>query len=104
MSEKTLRFIGGHLIGPLSATIPLATLRVSSSKLVIRSFFAAAELKASEVTALKEVIFIPFLGQGIKIIHNQPQLPKTIIFWSLKNPEKLIQAINDKGFVPEGVQ
>lgn len=102
MSEKILKFRGGHRLGNFNVTIPLASLQVSKNKLLIRSPFASAELKTSEVIEIKEVIYFPFIGQGIKIVHNKPDLANNVIFWSMKNPESLIEAIKQTGFLPEG--
>lgn len=99
MKNKIIKFRGGHRIGALNATIPLASLTVSHDTLQVKSLFASAEFNPSEVVTIKEVIYIPFIAQGIKIIHTKPHLSKTVIFWSLKDPQKLITTIEETGFL-----
>ena len=99
MSEKFLIFRGGHRIGNFNVTMPMSILQVSDKTLKIKSLFASAILNLFEVIEIQEVIYFTFLGQGFKIMHNKPQCSKTVIFWSLRAPEKLISEIIQTDFL-----
>lgn len=96
------KFRGGHRIGPINATIPLASLKVSGDELIIKSLFAKAEFTPMEVIAIEEVSYVPLIAQGIRIVHANPALSKTVIFWTFKDPQKILTAIKEAGFIPAG--
>ena len=96
---KTFKITGGARIGMASATFPFATLKVDKNELRLNaSIIGNLSFRASDIISIEPYMFIPLIGQGIKINHKVALYHQTIIFWSFKNPEWIIQQIKETGF------
>jgi hypothetical protein len=47
---------------------------------------------------------IPVLGQGIKINHSVDSYKDHVVFWTLRNPQRLIEKIERTGFLNPDLQ
>ena len=76
--------------------LPLfATLKVNADELQIIKMVGPKNytFKKEDVIIIKRVVEIPIIGWGIKIVHNIDSYPDLLIFWSRRNPKKLIDQI-----------
>lgn len=98
MKEKNrIKFIGGSRIGSVNQTIPFASLIIDEQKLILKNTFSQNLIfHPDDLIDIEEVFFIPFIAQGIKIKHKNQNYNKTVIFWSLTNPQNIIQIIQNK--------
>lgn len=96
-----IKFIGGSRIGSRNLTIPFASLHISKEKLALKSTgFKPLFFSPENLVNIEAVYFFPGIAQGIRIKHNKPEYSENIIFWSLIDPEKIIDSIKKKGLIP----
>jgi hypothetical protein len=91
---------GGARIGGVNATWPLAKLFASAARLKLISVIDTYDFLASDVVSLVRYGSIPFFSSGVRIVHARQDYPPKIIFWYLGNPETILRAIHEIGFVP----
>src|ERR1019366_4785782 len=94
-------FRGGARLGWVNATWPFATLKVSRNELRLSSL-GSHEFSPSQIVSLEPYGSIPLFSSGIRINHNRPDYPNTIIFWCMGSRAKVLSAIQDVGFSPSG--
>jgi hypothetical protein len=98
-----IKLTGGARVGWINASWPFAALTVLSSKVTLNStLLGKYEFRPEDIISFEEVGTLPFIGRGIRIHHNKTEYPKKMIFWTTKNPEKLINEIRMLGFIPKG--
>ena len=93
---------GGADASFVGASWPLARFEASRKQITLRLWILGLRyaLAPEDVTGLEVCGSIPFLRQGIRIRHVNPDLPRRIIFWSLGGARKLLDEIQQTGFVP----
>lgn len=90
---------GGANVGWVNSTFPLARLRVSESAIELKVIPTGRYIfKSESVIDVVRHVSIPFFGWGIRINHTEASYPNRIIFWSLSNPDKLLERIRLSGF------
>ena len=93
---------GGARIGWVNATWPFAKLTVTDQTLKLNvSFIGKYEFHKGDIIRITKYGLIPILASGIKIEHNIVSYPKSIIFWTLSSPKKLIASIEQTGILTE---
>lgn len=98
-------FTGGSRIGLANETFPFSKLVIAPRKLRLKSTFSGTiEISSKELVAVREVSYVPILAQGIRIIHNNPDYKKTLIFWSFRDPQRIFKAFEEQGLLAAAVQ
>ena len=95
-NKNSIKYTGGSRIGSANLTFPFASLIISDEKLQLNASIKSLIFYPKDLITVEEVYYIPFVGQGVKIIHNSPNYHKNIIFWSFTSPQKIIQEIKRK--------
>jgi hypothetical protein len=88
---------GGAQVGWLSASWPLAGIKIELGSLVL-SALGGYIFKPSDVHAIEPVGSIPVLTTGIRIHHNKVDYPEEVIFYSVGGRERLLHAAREAGF------
>lgn len=97
---KTLKLTGGARIGMANATFPFATLSVNHNRLDLNaSLLGNLSFSPNDVVSIEPYTFLPLIGQGIKIKHKVSSYHQNVIFWSFKNPNWIVEQINETGFL-----
>ena len=75
MEEKQIiKYTGGSRIGSRNLTIPFASLHIVKEKIELKSTgFKTLIFKPENLVDIKEVYFVPFIAQGIRIKHNKSE-------------------------------
>jgi len=98
MSEYTKT--GGARIGWSNATWPFATLKVNRNKLEINAtILGNLVFSPQDIISIEPCGMIPIFSQGIKINHRVKKYNSKVIFWTLGNPQKVINEIKKTGFL-----
>lgn len=98
--EKTFKLTGGARIGLANATYPFADLYVDENTLKINaSLVGNLVFQPQDIISIEPYTTIPLIGQGIKISHRVENYNPNVIFWTLKNPETVINEIKNTGFL-----
>lgn len=96
---KRYELTGGARIGNANATFPFAKLRVTENKLELNAGMIGNLVFApKDIIAIEAYRQVPVIGEGIKITHRVSSYKAKIIFWTFKNPQTVIAAINKTGF------
>lgn len=96
-----MRLRGGARVGWVNATWPFATLSASSRELALSGLFVGSyTFGPNDVVALEVYGSIPILGRGLRIVHKCTDYPEIVIFWPLRNPNRVIDDIPLAGFLP----
>ena len=99
--EARMRITGGARVGWMNASWPLAKLSASATELSVSGLLIGSYTFAPEdVAALESYGSIPIVGQGVRIVHTRPDYPTKIIFWSFRDPERVVGDIRLAGFFP----
>lgn len=99
MNEK-FTLTGGARIGTANATFPFADLYVDKDVLKINaSIVGNLVFQPKDIISIKPYKSIPIIGNGIKIIHSVENYKSEVLFWTFKNPETVIEAIEKTGFL-----
>lgn len=103
--SNSISEVGGARIGWANVSWPMARLTVDADEIQIKVLiFGTYAFKAKEILRIEKTgSSLPIFGSGIRIFHSNPDFPKKIIFWSLKNPEGLLKEINATGFSAQGI-
>ena len=97
---KKVNETGGARIGWANATWPFASLQVTETQLILNATIVGKlTFKPSDITSIEAYNYIPIIGQGIKINHCVKPYKDHVVFWTFKNPEKLIKEIENTGFL-----
>ena len=95
-----LKLTGGARIGMANATFPFATLKVNKDQLKLNaSIIGNLIFQASDIISIEPYIMLPVIGQGIKINHKVDNYKERVIFWTLKDPNFVVQQIKETGFL-----
>ncbi len=93
---------GGAQFGWVNASWPLARISATPECLSVGvGILWNYTFTPNQVSKIERYGFIPFLSQGIRVRHQVPEYPQRIIFWSIGNPETIIEGIREAGFVPD---
>lgn len=98
---KPASFRGGARIGWSNATWPFAKLVADAQELRL-SCLGTYVFKPTDVVSLDPHGSIPFFHSGIRIRHNRPDYPATIIFWCLGRRHRTLEQLAASGFRPAG--
>ena len=85
----------------VQATWPFASLTIYEDSLVLKVAWHTAELKMSEIVAIKRMFFFPVLADGIEIIHKNENLPGVLVFWSFGHGREIKDLIESKRSIHE---
>ena len=64
--------------------------------------FDASELPEPPQPAVEKITGIPLIGQGIRIEHTRDDVSGRVIFYSMRSPQRLLDAIARSAFEPSG--
>ncbi|MFZ6718574.1 hypothetical protein [Undibacterium sp. Ji49W] len=95
MQDKS--FTGGSRIGWVNASWPFAKLNISRQKVVLTTF-GKYEFSSDQVVSFEPYGVIPVIASGIRINHNRPDYPDTIIFWCLGRRDTVLNSFAQCGF------
>jgi hypothetical protein len=56
--------------------------------------------KPEDVIAIEKLKGVPVIGQGIRIEHTREDVAERVIFYRLGSPQRLLDAVDQCGFVP----
>jgi hypothetical protein len=99
MSEVS--FTGGSMVGWVNASWPLARLTASPQILKL-STLGKYEFSPQQVVSFEPYGSIPVLARGIRIVHNRPDYPRSIVFWCMASRDKVLKRMDEAGFRPAG--
>lgn len=93
-----LRFSGGARIGTANVTWPFARLKVSNDRIELNaSIFGNLVFRPEDIISIES--YSGIMSVGLKINHRVPEYKENVIFWTSKNPSKIIQKIRQTGFL-----
>ena len=99
MNEK-FTLTGGARIGNSNATYPFANLYVDKEILKLNaSIIGNLIFEPKDIISIKPYVFIPLIGQGIKINHRVEKYNSKVIFWTFKDPNFVITEIQKTDFM-----
>ena len=99
MNEK-FTLTGGARIGSSNATYPFANLYVDKEILKLNaSIIGNLIFEPKDIISIEPYVFIPVIGQGIKINHRVEKYNSKVIFWTFKEPNFVITEIQKTGFM-----
>lgn len=99
MIEK-FTLTGGARIGSANASYPFADLYVDKEILKLNaSIVGNLVFQPKDIISIEPYMFIPLIGQGIKINHRIEQYNSKVIFWTFKSPDFVINEIQKTGFM-----
>ena len=101
MKTAEVKFSGGAEIGRSNSTWPIGKLWLDRGFLIISSGSNSCKFSPDQVISLS--IANRFLSSGIQITHNNNKYPPKVIFWTMGNPQKIINEISSNGFIPSAV-
>ncbi|MCS3529751.1 hypothetical protein [Chryseobacterium sp. JUb7] len=98
--SKSFKITGGARIGRANATYPFADLYVDENILKINaSLIGNLIFQPQDIISIKAYSSLPLIGQGIKIVHKVSNYNENIIFWTIKDPNIVIDEIQNTGFL-----
>jgi hypothetical protein len=80
----------------LQLTWPFVIIYIYEDKVVINYGGKEFNLKYNEIEEVRLSYWIPFIAEGIRLVHNNPERPHLLRFWSLGHSKKLKQLIQSK--------
>ncbi|MEO7977215.1 hypothetical protein [Flavobacterium sp.] len=99
MTEK-FTLTGGARIGMANASYPFADLYVDKEVLKINaSIVGNLVFQPKDIISIEAYNSIPIIGNGIKINHRIEKYNSKVIFWTLKNPNRVLSEIKKTGFL-----
>ncbi|WP_415326082.1 hypothetical protein [Chryseobacterium sp. MMS23-Vi53] len=94
------KLTGGVRIGRANATYPFADLYVDENILKINaSLVGNLIFQPQDIISIKPYNSLPLIGQGIKILHRVENYDQNVIFWTMKDPDFVINEIKQTGFL-----
>ncbi len=98
--NKNFTLTGGARIGNANVSYPFADLFVDKNVLKINaSIVGNLVFQAKDIISIEPYLFIPTIGQGIKINHRIESYNPKVIFWTFKDPRFVINEIEKVGFL-----
>lgn len=95
-------WVGGARLDIFNATWPFAKLTVSRSKMELKvRFWGKMAFTPAQITEIKPVGILPYLGKGIQIHHtlDTNQFPSKVIFWYFaKDTQELVDELRSWGY------
>lgn len=99
--QETEKFVGSARVGWASASWPFATLRISRDELVLSmAMLGDYRFKPEDVIAVEKVGGVLAIGQAIRIDHTREDIAERVLFYRLGSPQRLLDAVEECGFVP----
>jgi hypothetical protein len=97
-----VRRTGGADVAFVGASWPFAQFEASQKQLTLRLWILGLRytFAPQDVVRLEVWGSIPFVRQGVRIRHVNPDLPRRLIFWSFGGAQKLLHDIQQTGFAP----
>ncbi len=104
INTEELQYTGGALTGFINSTWPLAKLIIGKNTLDLKIKFLFFKnnysFSSENIISIKAYQgFFPIAGRGIKINHTVSAYPKTIIFYTFKNPNLIFEEIKNKNLL-----
>jgi hypothetical protein len=100
--QPTFTTTGGSRIGWMNASYPMAKLTADRTKIELKvRMLGTYNFAPEDVISIERYSILPIIASGIRIEHANLKYPKRVIFWSLKKPEFLLDAITSTGFTPK---
>ena len=90
---------GGARIGNKNATFPFGKLIVMKDQIKLMTPMGNLFFLPQNIISIEKYKLIPFIAQGIKINHKIKSYEENVIFWSHKSPSKIIEGIEETGFI-----
>lgn len=84
----------------MNATLPMATLSLSSRVLSLKSVLGSFSFAPGDVVRVERVMWFPLLASGVLIVHVREDVAERVIFWHL-TPGRVLAALSASGFVPK---
>jgi len=94
-------FRGGARIGWVNASWPFARLTADAGALTLWSL-GTYTFTPAQVVTLERYGSIPIVSSGIRIRHNRPVYPQTIIFWCMGRRDVGLEEVAGTGFAATG--
>jgi hypothetical protein len=101
MNTQQVSQRGGAQIGWLSASWPLANIRIEHGKMTLNAM-GKYTFATADVQAIEPVGSIPFIGTGIRVHHTKNDYPNKVVFYSVGRRDSLLQAARTAGFTVGG--
>lgn len=100
MRMNEYKLTGGARIGMVKATYPFATLIVNKNQLELKaSILGNFIFQPKDIISIESYTERPIIEKGIKINHRISNYKTKVIFWSMKNPDEIINEIKKTGFL-----
>ena len=77
----------------VSATWPFASINIFEDKVLFQVGWIKAELNFSDIVDIKRHFVLPFIADGVRIVHKKEGVPKWLVFWSFGNAKEIKQII-----------
>lgn len=91
---------GGARIGMANASFPFASLYVDHTVLKINAtIIGNLVFQPKDIISIQPYKSFSILGRGIKITHRVANYSSEVIFWTLKNPNTVLNEIEKTGFL-----
>jgi hypothetical protein len=88
-------------MGIANATWPFATLRASSTALVLKvALFGTFQFSPEQVVDIEPYYSLPIVGKGVRIRHSVPAYPERLIFWCFVEPKEVVAELKRLGYGP----
>jgi hypothetical protein len=91
-----IKMTGGARIGLINETWPCATMTVTKDLLNLKTLLGTYSFSRDDITSIEP--YAGLISRGLKINHNVANYNEKVIFWTLKNPNKIINEIRRIGF------
>ena len=73
----------------LSATWPFASISIFEDRVLFSVAWVKAELSFSDIIDVKRHFILPFIADGVRIVHKKEGVSKWLVFWSLEMQKRL---------------
>lgn len=85
---------GGWIAGSpwllsISATWPFSSISIFQDKVILKVGWITSELDFSDIVDVKRLLILPFIADGVRIVHKKEGVPSWLVFWSLRNAKKI---------------
>ena len=84
---------GSPWIMSVSATWPFSSIVIYSDKVLLSVGWVKVELHFSDIVDVKRLFILPFIADGVRMVHKKEGVPKWLVFWSFGNAKKIKQLI-----------